>query len=147
MDKSSVWTIGLLLKLQPLVQTGCGKNDASGLTASRVPGNIILANRLFEVEKELTNLKTVVDNSSVSVVNHVTSLMDAMPYKVTAKILENCLIDGAVPLTTEDMQAIFGDSDNTLHALLGEATKDRCMNASYSAGFYLSQVSFFDCFN
>ena len=37
--------------------------------------------------------------------------MDAMPDKVTAKILENCLIDGAVPLTTEDMQDIFGDGD------------------------------------
>ena len=57
-------------------------------------------------------------------VNQVTSLMDAMPDQVTAKILENCLIDGAVPLTTEDMQAIFGDSDNTWHALLGEATKE-----------------------
>ena len=72
--------------------TGCGKNDASGMTASGVPGNIVLASRLFKVEKELTNLKTVVDNSSASVVNQVTSLMDAMPDKVTA---ENCLIDGA----------------------------------------------------
>ena len=50
------------------MHTGCGKNDASGLTASGVPGNIVLSNRLFEVEKELTNLKIVVDNSSVSVV-------------------------------------------------------------------------------
>ena len=104
--------------------TGCGKNDASGMTASGVPGNIVLASRLFEVEKELTNLKTVVDNSSVSVVNQVTSLMDAMSDKDTAKILENCLKDGAVPLTTEDMQATFRDSDNTWHALLDEATKE-----------------------
>ena len=91
--------IGHLFKLQPLVQTGWGKNDASDMTASGVPGNIVLANRLFELEKELTNLKTVVDNSSVSAVNQVTSIMDAMPDKVTAKILENCLIDGAVPHT------------------------------------------------
>ena len=91
--------IGHLFKLQPLVRTGWGKNDASDMTASGVPGNIVLANRLFELEKELTNLKTVVDNSSVSAVNQVTSIMDAMPDKVTAKILENCLIDGAVPHT------------------------------------------------
>ena len=67
------------------------------MTASGVPGNIVLANRLFEVEKELTYLRTVVDNSNVSVVNQVTSLMDAMPDRVTAKILENCLIYSAVP--------------------------------------------------
>ena len=82
-----------------LVLTGCHfiRKDASGMTASGVPGNIVLANRLFEVEKELTYLKTVVDNSNVSVVNQVTSLMDAMPDRVTAIILENCLIYSAVP--------------------------------------------------
>ena len=116
--QSRVWTSGLLLKLEPLVQTGCGKNDISGMTASGVPGNIVLANRLFEVEKEVSCLRIVVDNSSASVVKHMTVLFDGIPDKVTAKILENCLIDGAVPLTTRDMETMLSDLKSTIISLV-----------------------------
>ena len=53
---SRVWTSGILVRLELLVEFVCSRNAKSGMVASGIPANIVMANRLFNVELKLSEL-------------------------------------------------------------------------------------------
>ena len=116
--QSRVWTSGILVRLELIVELGCSRNAKSGMVASGIPANIFLANRLFNVELKLSELQSTVKESKIEVISTVSSLIESLPEKLPANLLENFNINGAVPVTMRDVEALISDLKSDLKSTM-----------------------------
>lgn len=115
---SRVWTSGILVRLELIVELGCSRNAKSGMVASGIPANIVMANRLFNVELKLFELQSTVNESKKEVIRNVSSLIESLPEKLRANLLENFNINGAVPVTMRDVEALISDLKSDLESTM-----------------------------
>ena len=91
----------------PAVLGGSFYNAQSGLRATGVPCHLIVAQAVEELGKEVGTLR-----------NEVVALKDTIPERVKDKILEHFVVNGAVPLTREDVGRMLVDMrDQMLDAI------------------------------
>ena len=88
------------------------------MVASGIPANIVMANRLFNVELKLSELQSTVNESKKEVIRNVSSLIESLPEKLRANLLENFNINGAVPITTRDVEALISDLKSDLKSAM-----------------------------
>jgi len=93
-----VWNSPTIARVKPLVLAGRFVNEVSGLEASGVPPHIVIANQLIKVE---TRLKLVEEE----LLTRITQL----PQELKRTILDNFVVDGAVPLTRSDVELIVSN--------------------------------------
>ena len=85
-------------------------NAQSGLRATGVPCHLIVAQAVEELGKDVVSLR-----------EEVVALKDTIPERVKDKILESFQINGAVPLTREDVGRMFVDMrDQMIEAIRGQ---------------------------
>jgi hypothetical protein len=90
-----VWRSGILVQLQSKVLCGRFINEVSGLEASGVPPHIVIANQLMKVE---ARLKAVEED--------LLKRIEELPEALKRSIMENFVVNGTVPITRHDVEAI-----------------------------------------
>ena len=109
-----LWTSGLLDQLRLNILTGCTSNEESGMTASGIPATVAMANRVYEVESQLRDIQNVLKENQ-------TALIQDLPGVITERILENCQINGAIPVSKQDILALIAEvrnQNNNLNAAI-----------------------------
>jgi hypothetical protein len=86
--------------LKPCVQCGYGQCVASGITATGIPPFLAISSKVNE-------LIVAVRNVTESVVNSNAELASSLPTQVTNTILQNVDINGAMPITRDDLNREF----------------------------------------
>ena len=88
------------------------------MVASGIPANIVIANRLFNVELKLSELQSTVNESKIEGISNVSSLIESLTEKLRANLLENFNINGAVPVTMRDVEALISDLKSDLKSTM-----------------------------
>ena len=83
----------------------CTSNEKSGMTASGIPATVAMANRVYAVENQLRDIQNVLKENQ-------TALIQDLPGVITQRILENCQINGAVPVSKQDILALIAEVRN-----------------------------------
>lgn len=104
--KSSLWTSGLINRLQNKLVSGVNKNDKTGMTASGVPPHVILSNRVLLLEEEMRNNTAVMKES-------FSKLMSDLPNILVKEIFNHFEINGALPVTLSQVKELFSDAFST----------------------------------
>jgi hypothetical protein len=115
---SAVWTCGILPRLTEngLVQGGCGRNATTGLTASGIPPHILLANEIVKLRSDMVEKH-----------NEIVEKLDEMPSQIKVLLLENFTVNGAIPITADQVtQMLNGLKSSLLEALENNARAIRC---------------------
>ncbi len=87
---------GLLHRLKAKVHVGHFKNEVSNLQATGIPPYVMLANRMYFLEKEMAAMKRVYAEG-----------VEAIPDEVCKKLLKNFNIEGVQQVTIEQLQMMF----------------------------------------
>lgn len=94
-----VWTSGTLIRLKDEVSAGCNRNPLTKMSATGVPPHLILANAMTGMQKDMVLLR-----------EEVIVKIDGLPEALKLCMLENFQINGAVPMTRQDMADLMRDS-------------------------------------
>lgn len=98
-----VWTSGVLSRLSDKVLTGCGRNPVSHLYATGIPHHIVIANEMVKLRSELREVK-----------EDIIQRLDSLPSSVTAQIYQNFIIQGAIPVTMNELKSILAEMKTAL---------------------------------
>ena len=109
--QQSVWTSGIMDKVAPLVNSGTLDNPETGMTATGVPPYVKLASELAGVKRSLDTMKeglsTVADNTAK---------------KVKEMMLEEFTVNGAVPISRSDVEAMFAELTSSVKSMVTDLT-------------------------
>lgn len=103
---SRVMTSGTLEELESKVETGLFMNRKTGLKASGVPRDVILAFRMTKMEDRFNTFEETVVNE-----------IRTVPKESAREILKNCEVTGAVPITSSEVTCLL---DGLKTSILGE---------------------------
>ena len=98
-----VWTSGTLLRLKDKVEAGCNRHPVSKMTATGVPPNLVIANRLVDLQNDLFTMK-----------KQFILKLEQLPEALKHSMLENFQINGTVPITHYEMQNMMKTSIDDL---------------------------------
>jgi hypothetical protein len=107
--KQRVWTSGILINLKDKVGAGCNRNEISKMTATGVPPHLIIGNTVVGLQNEMKEMKV-----------QVLQKLDQLPQSLKEAMLTNFQVNGAVPLTRQDMEVMFGSSMDAITAQMEE---------------------------
>jgi hypothetical protein len=107
----TVWTSGILERLQDKVGAGCNRNPVSTMTATGVPPHLVLANQIVDMQKGMDVIR-----------GEVISKLDGLPEALKRSMLQNFNINGTVPIThlqvVEMMEKLQSSIQTTIQAAL-----------------------------
>jgi hypothetical protein len=93
---SRVWTSGILQQVLPRVLTGCNRNPVSKMMATGVPATVMLANEIVGLKQEISYLKVA-----------IMQRLDELPDRLKEQMLENFAINGAIPITRDQVSELL----------------------------------------
>ncbi len=97
-----VYTSGIELKLRPLILTGHFSHPVSRMKATGIPIHVLL-------NKKLNDLQGSVDILNDSLASKFQELKSQIPQAVCDLVLAQCQVNGAVPITAEQVSAMLRD--------------------------------------
>ena len=114
-----LFTSGTLTSLRASVCCGCYRSPRTGLVATGIPPHLAMSNELTAVVKQSEALKS-----------ELLSKCAALPTDITAVLLSKFQINGAIPLTAEDLKAALASAVLQMRADLREALPDAARAAA-----------------
>lgn len=90
---SRLWTSGIINRLKSKVLGGVFQHEQSGITASGIPPHILIGSEIKKVQNK------------VDAMDHY--LRNQMGRDVTQTILNNCQVNGAVPITHQQVESML----------------------------------------
>lgn len=86
-----VWTSGIVERLKDKVLTGVFRNPVSKMTATGVPPHVALSNKVSGLQESVSNK------------------VDNLPREVTREVLDHCQVNGAVPISAQQIETMMSD--------------------------------------
>ena len=119
---SPLFTSGTLAELRPHIRAGCYRSTATGLTATGIPPHLAMSNELTTVARETAAMKA-----------QLLSQYAALPADLTSHLLAKFTIQGAVPVTLDDLKAVMAQAVSEMHAHVRDALPDAARAATAPA--------------
>lgn len=104
---SRVVTEGYIARLQPTVLGGEVTCPVTGLTATGVPYHIMLSSQVAQLEAKVAEMDREVKRARVDVIARIDTMNEELPHKVCDAFLSNFEVNGAVPITRDQIQQLF----------------------------------------
>jgi len=104
-----LWRSGKLRELKHYVHTGHFRCPPTGLTATGIPPHVSLYQEMIEMKTSLTSLRSEIQIS-----------METLPEQVCHTVLSHCQVNGAVPITHQQVQTMIQDVKSTMMAAFAE---------------------------
>ena len=102
---SRLWTSGTIDKLSSKVIIGQDRNQISRMSATGIPPHIALSNRIVALESNLSDL----DGNIQKLFENVFNRLSEVPISVCREILERIQVNGAMPITHEEINRIMSN--------------------------------------
>jgi hypothetical protein len=93
---SHLFASGTMADLRPHVMTGCNRTPATGMVATGIPPHLVMSNELTAVANNTQQLKEA-----------VLARCDGLPSRLTEVLLSKFSINGAIPLTADNMREML----------------------------------------
>ncbi|MGH2639759.1 MAG: hypothetical protein ACRDF4_10870 [Rhabdochlamydiaceae bacterium] len=117
-----LFSSGRIAALIPHVSVGCYLSPVTGLQATGIPPQIVMANDLLQVAANTQLLK-----------EEVLSKYAELPAQVTNMLLSKLSINGAIPVTLDDMKTLINSAVAELKTQYSDAhTVETCVLASHA---------------
>lgn len=101
---TAIFVSGTVHSLRDKVQAGCMHNDVTNMQASGIPPHILLAIQINSMKQQISELNhTVIDKLE----NLQSTLSTELPQLVANCVLDNCQVNGAMPITQQQIQMMF----------------------------------------
>ena len=124
---SPLFTSGTLAELRSHIRAGCYRSTATGLTATGIPPHLAMSNELTTVARETAAMKA-----------QLLSQYAALPADLTSHLLAKFTIQGAIPVTLDDLKAVMAQAVSEMHAHVRNALPDAARAATAPAAADLS---------
>jgi hypothetical protein len=111
---SRLWTSGILERLKSSVHTGNVSNPVTKLCATGVPEYVQLSHDIYSVRNRVAELEV-----------NLGGKIDELPEKLKSTMLDNFQVNGAVPITFNQVQGMLNDLKNTLTTALSTAVANQ----------------------
>lgn len=105
--QSRVYTNGFIAALSEKVLLGEIKCSVTGLAATGVPNHIIHLKKLIDVENNLEKLDNEMRRSRIEIIEKIDTLNNSLPQTITETLLENFNIEGALPITRDQIEGMI----------------------------------------
>jgi hypothetical protein len=108
--QSALWRSGHISRLASEVINGIGSHVTSGLRATGVPPNVILAQEIHAIGEKLVCLQGAFGDFRKQVSADINSLNSSIPKGVSDRILDEIQIQGLQPLTKDSVLELVRDA-------------------------------------
>jgi hypothetical protein len=118
---SPLFVSGALATLKPHVLSGCQRAPETGLIATGIPPHLTMSNELTTIVRQTRDLK-----------EQLLSQYATLPSEVVSVLLNRFTIQGAIPVTLDEIKSLLAQAVSQMNAHMREALPDAA-RASASA--------------
>mmetsp|Transcript_12129 Transcript_12129/g.15607 ORF Transcript_12129/g.15607 Transcript_12129/m.15607 type:complete len:659 (-) Transcript_12129:55-2031(-) len=108
------WTSKFAVDLSEKVLGGVMENEVSHMQATGIPPNVVIDRRIGQLmentsklEAKIDTITGKVDSSSQFLIEQFRVCFDQLPQAVSESVLRNCQVEGAVPITPDQINELI----------------------------------------
>jgi hypothetical protein len=119
---SPLFASGTLESFRPHILAGCYRSPITGLTATGIPPHLTISNELSAVVKQTEEMKV-----------QLLSQYSALPSEVASVLLTKFSINGALPITLDDLKSVVAQAVSQMNTHMRDALPDTARAAAPAA--------------
>lgn len=104
-----LWTSGTIVTLRPHVILGNTKCEKSAMSASGIPPTLSVLHKMMEMVDHLRTVNQALRESKEAMEKEFENLRVQLPHGLSSHLMRNFTINGALPITLQQVEVMFGD--------------------------------------